>query len=326
MKTAFSERRDSSTSKTALIAGGSGFIGRFLTKRLKSGGWKVIILSRSLERGDITWDQVKAYGLPQCDAVINLAGKHILDMRKRWNQAYMDELLSSRVETTHTLVNAINTSVAPPKIFLTISGKCFYGTSQEKIFHEHEQAGNDFSGQLCDKWESAAREINTDKVRHVHIRVGIVLGPVKEKLFETGILPLLRLAFIFGLGAKFGNGKQFFPWVHIDDVTGLMSKSLNSRTMSGTYNMVSPNIVRNEDFMHALGHALNRPVLFRIPASVIQFVVSKERMPILIEGQHVIPKRTLDAGYQFKFPDLDSALVDLVNTRKTGEQYHVYNH
>ena len=316
---------DSATSRTALIAGGSGFIGRFITKRLQSEGWKTIILSRSLERGDITWEQIKADGLPTCDAVINLAGKHILDMRKRWNQSYMDEVLSSRLETTQTLVNAINNSNKPPRVFLSLSGKCFYGTSQQKVFQEHEGAGDDFPGQLCDQWESAARQIDTDRVRHVHIRLGIVLGPVNDKLFSSGILPLLRLAFMCGLGSTFGDGQQFFPWVHIDDVTGLMSKALNSDAMSGVYNSVSPNIVRNKEFMHALGDALNRPVLFRIPVAVIKFIVSKDRMPILIEGQHVVPRRTLDAGYQFKFPDLTTALEDLTNNRKTGESYNVCN-
>ena len=326
MKISSSESIATEKIKTVLIAGGSGFIGRFLAKRLRSQGWKVIILSRSPQRGDITWAQIESNGLPPCDAVVNLAGKHILDMRKRWTQSYIDELLSSRLQTTRTLVKLINSSKVPPKVFLSVSGKCFYGTSQEKTFGENQGPGEDFPGQLCDQWERAAREIDTSKVRHIQIRVGIVLGPVKENLFNTGILPLLRLTFMCGLGSKFGDGKQYFPWIHIDDVTGLMSKSLTTNSMSGIYNIVSPNIVSNEKFMHALGVTLNRPVLFRIPVRMIQFIVSKDRMPILTEGQHVIPKRTLAAGYQFKFPNLEPALNDLVHQRKTGEQYHARSH
>lgn len=311
---------------TVIIGGGSGFIGRFLTSRLRQQGWRVLVISRSQNKGDLTWADIEQNGLPACDAVINLAGKHILDMRKRWNQRYIDELYASRLHTTQTLVESMNKAEQPPKVFISVSGKCFYGTSQNKQFIENASAGEDFPGQLCAHWEAAAQQIDTSKVRHVHVRVGIVLGPARDKLNNTGILPALRLPFRFGLGAKFGTGKQYFPWVHINDVTGLMIKAIRDSSMHGTYNAVSPGIVQHEQFMNELSRVMKRPVWFRIPESVIRLIVTKDRMPILTQGQYVVPQRTLEAGYQFEFPSLSAAMNDLFNVNYHGELNYVSHH
>ena len=313
--------------QTVLIGGGSGFVGRFLKNHLEHHGFNVLILSRSVERGDITWQQIKEQGLPQCHAVINLAGKHILDMRRRWNEDYKNEVLNSRIESTQLLVDAINHSSSPPQVFISASGKCFYGTSNTKTFVETAGPGADFPGQLCHQWEIAANSIDTSRVRHVHIRLGIVLGPMKDKLSNTGIMPLLRLPFLIGLGAKFGTGKQFFPWVHIDDVCQLFHKAIDDGDMQGAYNAVSPNIVSQKIFMQQFAKTLHRPILFRIPTSLVRFVVSKDRMPILTEGQHVVPDRTLKAGFEFKHAHLDTALHHLLHYHaQTEEQrYDCYN-
>lgn len=312
--------------KTVLIGGGSGFIGRFLTQRLRQQGWRVLVISRDTARGDLTWDDIARHGLPPCAVVINLAGKHILDMRRRWNQRYIDELYASRLETTRCLVNKMNAAVTPPQVFISVSGKCFYGTSSNNQFVEHAGPGEDFPGQLCAHWEAAAKHIDTGRIRHVQIRLGIVLGPAHDKLTNTGILPALRLPFLFGLGAKFGNGRQYFPWVHIDDVTGLMIKAINDPGLHGTYNTVSPGIVTHEYFMNALSRVMRRPAWFRIPAWVIRLIVGKDRMPILTAGQYVVPKRTLEAGYRFEFPDLDNALDNLFQITHTGVPHYVSRH
>lgn len=316
-----------SQQQTVLIGGGSGFVGRFLKTHLESHGFKVLVLSRSEERGDVTWQQVKEHGLPECSAVINLAGKHILDIRRPWNEAYKNEVLSSRIETTQILVDAINRSPIPPRVFISASGKCFYGTSNSKTFVETAGPGEDFPGQLCHQWETAASCIDTSRVRHVHIRLGIVLGPMKDKLSNTGIVPLLRLPFLFGCGAKFGTGKQFFPWVHIDDVCRLFHKAICDCDMRGVYNAVSPKIVSQKVFMQQFAKTLRRPILFRIPEFLIRLIVSKDRMPILTQGQHVVPDRTLKAGFEFKHAHLDFALQNLLHYHNlTGEQqYDCYN-
>ena len=312
-------------SKTVLIGGGSGFIGSALTQRLRRAGWRVLILSRSRSRGDLTWEDLEANGLPLCDVVVNLAGKHILDPRRRWTEAYIEEVIASRVNTTRALLNAINDSVQPPELFISTSGKCFYGTSESCQFYEEAGAGDDFPGRLCRLWETTASGIDTSRTRHVHIRTAIVLGPVKGTLTNGGILPILRLPFLIGLGSKFGSGQQYFPWVHVDDVTGLMTYAIENHAMHGAYNAVSPHIVRNEEFMRAFARALRRPVLFRIPSLVVRTLVGKDRMPILIEGQHAVPKRTLAAGYQFRFPHLETAVADLTNF-DTGGYLQGYNH
>jgi uncharacterized protein (TIGR01777 family) len=303
-----------------LIGGGSGFVGRFLKRYLERQGFKVLILSRSVQRGDLTWQQLKEHGLPECYAVINLAGKHILDLRRRWNEAYKNEVLNSRIETTRLLVDAINNSAKPPAVFISASGKCFYGTSNSKSFVETAGPGQDFPGQLCHQWETAASCIDASKIRHVHIRLGIVLGPMKDKLSNTGIVPLLRLPFLFGLGARFGTGKQFFPWVHIDDVCSLFVKAMLDHDMQGVYNAVSPNIVSQKIFMQQFAKTLHRPVLFRIPESLVRFVVSEDRMPILTQGQHVVPDRTLQSGFKFNHAHLDDALENLLHYHNTTEE------
>ncbi len=306
--------------QTVLIGGGSGFVGRFLKRHLERQGFIVLILSRSVQRGDLTWQQIKEQGLPECHAVINLAGKHILDLRRRWNEAYKNEVLSSRIETTRLLVDAINNSPKPPAVFISASGKCFYGTSNSKSFVETAGPGHDFPGQLCHQWENAASCIDTSRIRHVHIRLGIVLGPMKDKLSNTGIVPLLRLPFLFGFGAKFGTGKQFFPWVHIDDVCSLFIKSIFDNEMQGVYNAVSPNIVSQKIFMQQFAKTLHRPVFFRIPESLVRFVVSEDRMPVLTQGQHVVPDRTLQSGFKFNHAHLDDALEHLLHYHNAIEE------
>lgn len=309
--------------QTVLIGGGSGFVGRFLKRHLEQQGFKVLILSRSALRGDVTWQQIKEQGLPACSAVINLAGKHILDMRRRWTEAYKNEVLNSRIETTRLLVDAINRSPTPPSVFISASGKCFYGTSNTRTFVETAGPGDDFPGQLCHQWETAASCIDTSRVRHVHIRLGIVLGPMKDKLSNTGIVPLLRLPFLFGFGAKFGSGNQYFPWIHIDDVCRLFHKAIADSDMQGKYNAVSPNIVSQKVFMQQFAKTLHRTVLFRIPVSLVRLIVSEDRMPILTQGQHVFPDRTLKSGFEFEHAYLDTALEHLLHYHyQKEEQYH----
>ncbi len=199
-----------------IIGGGSGFIGSALTKALRARGDRVSWISRTPGPDRITWDELAENGLPVCDAVVNLAGQHILDIRRRWDDAYRDEVIRSRVDTTRTLVAALNKSPAPPAVFVSTAGKCFYGTKELDATEAHPELdedskpmGLDFPAELVGQWEAAADGIDADRIRHAKLRIGVVLGKVERKsdigrLWQIGrargFLPVIRLPFCLGLG------------------------------------------------------------------------------------------------------------------------------
>lgn len=311
-----------------VIGGGSGFIGSALTDALRARGDRVTLISREPGPERITWAGLERDGLPPCDAVVNLAGQHILDVRRRWNDAYRDEVVRSRVETTRKLVRAINESAAPPEVFVSTAGKCFYGTKELDAGEEHPELdedsrpmGIDFPAELVGQWEAAADGIDASRVRHVKLRIGVVLGRVERKshlgrLWQVGrargFLPIIRLPFCLGFGCVIGKGTQMLPWVHIDDMVGIILHALDDRTASGRYNAVSPGIVSNRDFIAAFAKRLRRPVLWSAPERLVRWIVGDERSSILLRGQLVRPKRTLASGYVFRYPELPGALADLV--------------
>ena len=319
--------------KHVLIGGGSGFVGRALTAALEARGDRVTIVSREPGPGRITWEALDANGLPQCDVVINLAGKHILDMRRRWNQHYRDELIRSRVDTTRALVKAINQSASPPQTFISTAGKCFYGSQgfhKEELYGDmHEWStpvGVDYPASLVAIWEAAANEIDPERVRHVKVRLGIALSRDDKPAAHAGegpgaygVFPILRNVFKSGLVFRMGSGAQPFPWIHIDDVVGIFLQAIDDDAMEGIYNAVSPGIVSNKEFTGALAQKLGRWVLGSIPAWAIKAVVGVERSTILLLGQRVRPSRTVEAGYTFKFADLQACLDDLVGIQGGGQ-------
>ncbi|MEM6973183.1 MAG: TIGR01777 family oxidoreductase [Pseudomonadota bacterium] len=311
-----------------VIGGGSGFVGTALREALQARGDRVTLISRQPGPGRITWDGLARDGLPACDVVVNLAGRHILDPRRRWDARYRDEVIRSRVETTEALVDAMNAMATPPEVFVSTAGKCFYGTremtdgaSYPVLDEESAPMGQDFPGELVATWEQAAERVDASRIRHVRLRLGIVLGKVEPqgrlaKLWRIGrhkgILPAIRPLFCLGLGPKLGHGRQPFPWVHVDDVVGIMLTVMEDRRAVGRYNCVAPGIVSSGHFLGAYARHLHRPVLWRAPRWLITRLVGAERVSILLEGQHVVPRRTLAMGYRFRFPTLGPALSDLV--------------
>lgn len=311
-----------------LIGGGSGFIGSALTARFRARGDEVTWISRTAGPNRITWQDVERGDVPACDVVINLAGQHILDMRRRWNDAYRQEVLRSRVDTTRSLVRVLNAMERPPAVFVSTAGKCFYGTAEvsagasyPELDEESPPMGLDFPAELVALWERAANGIDAARIRHVSVRIGVVLGAVVRtsylgKLWRVGrahgFLPIIRMPFCLGLGATIGHGRQPVPWIHIDDAVGVFEHLVDSAEARGRYNAVAPGVVSNHEFIHAFAKRLRRPVVWSAPAWLVRRLVGPERASILLEGQNVKPKRTLEAGYRFRYPALDAALADLV--------------
>lgn len=314
------------SSRHILIGGGSGFIGRALTEVLRARGERVTWVSRTPGDSVLTWQDIADRGLPPCDVVINLAGKHILDMTRRWSDAYRGEVVSSRVATTNLLVDAVNASLSPPSVFISVGGKCFYGSqafrtneSYLDLDERSDPVGVDFPSELVSLWEAAGDRIDATKVRHVKLRFGIVLGSKarpaggrRNKLGARGIFPLLQGCFQRGLCMSMGSGVQPFPWVHIDDAVGICVQAMADQSMHGIYNAVSPGIVSNQHFSEQLASKLGRTFLGRVPGWLIKAVVGVERSTILLLGQRVKPTRTQESGYRFRFPQLDGCLDDLL--------------
>jgi uncharacterized protein (TIGR01777 family) len=311
-----------------VIGGGSGFIGSALSAAARARGDNVTLISRTAGPGRITWDDLAEHGLPVCDAVVNLAGRHILDLTRRWDAAYRDEVISSRVETTTRLVTALNRSLSPPEVFVSTAGKCFYGTREldateayPELDEHSKPMGLDFPAELVGRWEAAADGVDGTRIRHVKLRIGVVLGKVERKSLigrlwriglARGFLPIIRLPFCLGIGATIGTGKQPLPWIHIDDMIGILLHVIDRPDTRGLYNAVSPGIVTNRQFTEAFGRRLRRPVLWSVPEWLIRFLVGDERSSILLRGQLVRPRRTLGSGYVFRYPKLPPALDDLV--------------
>lgn len=315
-------------SQHIVIGGGSGFIGRALTQALRLRGDRVTWISRQDGQERITWDDLKKDGLPDCDVVVNFAGQHILDLSRRWNDTYRDEVINSRIDTTRSLVEAINSKSNPPKVFISTAGKCFYGTRELASGEDHpeldeysEPMGMDFPAELVSQWEAAADGVDTAHIRHIKLRIGVVLGAIERKSYllkfwrigrSRGFLPIIRLPFCLGFGAVIGKGTQIFPWIHIDDMVGILLHTLDNADTQGKYNAVAPNAVTNREFTESFSKYLKRPIMWSVPEWLVKIVVGEERSSILLKGQRVKPRRTLESGYVFKYPDIDTAMADLV--------------
>ena len=214
-------------------------------------------------------------------------------------------------------------------MFVSTAGKCFYGTREldsaeahPELDEDSQPMGLDFPAELVGQWEAAADGVDASRIRHVKLRIGVVLGKVERKSYlgrlwqigrARGFLPIIRLPFCLGLGCVIGKGTQMLPWVHIDDMVGILLHVLDDPATRGRYNAVSPGIVTNREFIELFAERLRRKVLWSAPEGLVRFIVGDERSSILLRGQLVRPKRTIESGYVFRYPELRGALADLVH-------------
>jgi len=248
--------------------------------------------------------------------IINVAGANVLDIKKRWNDAFVKELFDSRVKTTKLLANCIKSASDRPKVFVGASAIGYYPPSETVEYTEsYDRPLNDVFGRLCVEWEAAAQlPAEFLEVRRVTIRIGLVLGRT------GGMIGNLFWPFFMGVGGRVASGRQWFPWIHIDDITGIFVFALQNDRVRGVLNGTAPKSVRNEEFTKALGAAFMRPTFFPAPEFVLACVYGKERAKMLTSGQKVIPKRTLELGYEFKFADIDSACREVARISLTAEE------
>ncbi|AOM39398.1 TIGR01777 family oxidoreductase [Xenorhabdus hominickii] len=294
-----------------LITGGTGLIGHRLTCQLLSLSHSITILSRSPQKVySLFSDYVECWttldeqhDLNDFDAVINLAGEPIVN--KRWTPKQKAKLCQSRWQLTEQLSKLINASKSPPSVFISGSAISYYGDQQQSVVTENDTPHDEFAHQLCERWEQLALLAESDKTRVCLLRTGIVLA--KEGGAMQKMLPLFR----FGLGGAFGNGKQYMPWIHIDDMVNGIYYLLVSPELHGPFNMTSPYPVHNDQFSATLASVLHRPSFVRIPALVLK-VMMGEAAELVLGGQQAIPKKLEDAGFGFRYSQLEEALQDVV--------------
>jgi len=303
--------------ETILIAGGAGLIGTSLSGKLKEKGYNVLLLSRKSKRGNsysvYSWNpdksEIENEAIKRADYIINLAGAGIGD--KRWTKKRRELILDSRVKTSELIFNKIQETGKNPKAFITASGIGYYGAgTSEKIFSETDPPAEDFIGQVCQQWEKAAEPFEKSGIRTVKIRTGIVLSK------KGGALSRMAVPVKFWIGSALGSGKQYLPWIHIDDLCDIYIMAIEDAKMTGAFNAAAPQHVSNREFMRTLAQVMGKPFFFpAIPSIVLKLLYGK-MSDILLYGSRISAVKIISAGYKFKFPDLANAFKELFVTRR----------
>ncbi len=296
-----------------LITGGKGIVGKHLSNKLKEKGFTVAIVSRKSLKGNeirtYAWDidnnEIEKDAIETADYIIHLAGANIGD--KRWTAKRRKLILDSRVKSGQLLFDKIKENKNNLKAFISASAIGYYGTiTTDKIFSEEDLPANDFLGETCRQWEQAADNFEKLGIRTVKIRTGIVLTE------EGGALAKMITPVKLGIGSAIGSGRQFMPWIHIDDLCAIYIKAIEDIHMNGTYNAVSPNRITNIEFTKTLARVLKKPLWFpKVPALLLKFIFGK-MSEIILKGSSVSPEKIIKAGYQFEFSNLEETLVDLL--------------
>lgn len=299
--------------KTVLITGGSGLIGNHLAGTLRNNGYNIAILSRSSGNENniktYSWNPAKGEIDPEAihssDYIIHLAGAGIGD--KRWTDKRKQEIIDSRVKSGELLYEILKKSGNKPAAFISASATGYYGSiTSEKICTETDDPADDFTGQVCSRWEAVARKIGDLGIRTVILRTGIVLSSDGGAL--TKMLPAVRL----GAGSAIGSGRQFVPWIHIDDLCNIYLKAIEDNALNGVYNAVAPAHLTNRELMRTIASVLKKPFFFPKVPSILMKILFGEMAEILLEGSRASAEKLISSGFRFKFPDPEEALNDLL--------------
>lgn len=298
-----------------IVTGGSGLIGKPLCAALVSAGHETIVLSRNpsqvkgmppgvrLEK----WDGQSAAGWDAladgAHAIVNLAGEGIAD--GRWSDERKERILASRVQAGKAVVQAIEQAANKPKLLIQASAVGYYGPRQDEVITEASSPGGDYLARVCFEWEAASAPVTKMGVRRAIIRTGIVLSN------EGGAFPRLVLPFRLFAGGPLGSGKQWYPWIHIDDQVRAMLFLLQHESAGGPFNLSAPNPVTNKEMATAIGKVTGRPAFMPAPAFALQTALG-EMATVVLDGQRAIPQRLLELGFTFKYPTIEEALKALL--------------
>lgn len=302
-----------------IVTGGTGLIGQALARSLVADGHRVTVLSRQPEKKQrlaeeisvVGWDGRSAQGwgdlVNQADAIVNLAGENIAS--GRWTKERKRRILESRMDAGRAVVEAVQAATSKPSVVIQASAVGYYGPRGDEIVTEDTPPGSDFLAQVCVAWEASTEPVEQFGVRRAIVRTGVVLSTC------GGALPRMALPFQFFVGGPVGNGRQYLPWIHIDDEVGAIRFLLEHENASGPFNLTAPSPVTNREFSKTLAKALKRPAWAPVPAFVLRLLFG-EMATVLLDGQRAVPKRLQEAGYVFRFVELLPALQDLFTHKK----------
>jgi uncharacterized protein (TIGR01777 family) len=302
------------------ITGATGFVGsRLVELILEDPGSTVLAFTRDPDRargalpgrpGRIelaAWDYAASPppdgSLEGADAVIHLAGENV--GLRRWSAAQKKRIRESRVLSTRNLITGLTRASRKPSVLVCASAVGFYGPRGDEEIDESATAGNDFLADVCQDWEMEAERAALHGVREARIRIGVVLGP------GGGALKPLLLAFKLFAGGPVGNGRQWMSWIHRDDLARLFIHAARTPSLSGAVNGTAPNAVRNKEFARTLGRVLHRPAILPAPRLGLRIVLG-EFADVLVTGQRVVPRKALESGFEFRHPELEGALRDVL--------------
>jgi len=281
-----------------IIAGGTGFLGSALAASLRLDGHHVLVMTRHPKAHDeVPWTDPSVFD--GADAVVNLAGEP-LDAG-RWTAARKASILETRVKTTETLVKGMSSVAHPPPVFLNGSAVGVYGTHGSEALTEESPPGSDFLASVCIEWEKAAMAAAW-MTRVVLLRTGLPLDS------SGGALPKLALPFRLFAGGRAGSGDQYWSWIHRDDWTRIVRWAIDNPEIKGPINLTAPSPVTNREFTAALAHALHRPAFAPAPAFALRLAFGEMADAVILSGQRVLPATAERNGFQFRYPDLESAL------------------
>lgn len=295
------------------VSGATGMVGSAACRYFEAKGHQIVRIARtaSADQGaagavvmDVKNNTVDAKNLEGCDVVIHLAGANIAG--QRWTDDYKSQILLSRAETTRILAGALTKLAKPPKVFLCASATGYYGNTDPDsgvTFEEQSPLGKGFLADVCHQWEAATQPVKERGIRTVNMRISAVLSK------KGGALAKMWLPFQLGAGGNLGHGRQMFSWIALQEIPLIMDFLITHDQVMGPVNVTSPQPVTNAEFTKAFGKAIKRPTVFPVPAFGARLLFGEMADAILLEGAKVMPKKLTDAGYKFKYPDIDSALA-----------------
>jgi uncharacterized protein (TIGR01777 family) len=300
-----------------IVIGGTGFIGRHLCSALVATNNDVIVLTRNIEKAKaifnneviaVYWDGKSSAGwLKYADganAIVNLAGDNI--GAGRWTKKKKNRILESRIHAGEAIGEAIANIKDKPKVLIQASGIGIYGDRKDEILDESSSIGSSFMPDIARQWEQSVKEIEMMGVRVVYIRSGVVLGKGAD------FLRRILLPFRFFIGGHLGSGKQWISWIHLDDEIRAIKFLLEREDLNGVFNLSTPNSLTYKDFSKILGKLIKRPSWFHVPGLVLKILLGEMGEGLVLSGQRAIPKRLSEAGFEFTYPELESALNEIL--------------
>ena len=289
-----------------LLTGASGLVGKHLIPVLKKANHQIVRLVRSKDQANedtVYWSplsgEIEVDRLRHIDAVIHLAGEPIMG---RWTDNKKERIRQSRADATNFLCKQLGQLSPPPRTLIAASAIGYYGNRPDAWIDEDAPPGTGFLPEVCSAWEEATESARKAGIRVVNLRIGVVLSP------DGGALAQMLTPFRLGLGGKIGDGKLYMSWLTLEELIGMIQFALQTESLSGPVNAVAPNPVTNLEMTRILGRLVHRPTIFSVPSLAVRILFGEMGIDLLLAGARVKPVRLSEAGYEFKHPDLEHAL------------------